>query len=70
MCATRNIECDIYKSVDCGECDTYSLLLFMDPFYWHDIHIIPKWLSNHMSSKVWNEITYPIPSFNGLVMDK
>ena len=26
---------------------------------------IPAWISNHMPSKVWYEITYPFPNFNG-----
>ena len=25
---------------------------------------IPSWISNHMPSKVWDEITYPVPNFN------
>ena len=27
-------------------------------------------MSIHMSGKVWDEITYPLPNFNGLGMDK
>ena len=26
--------------------------------------LIPAWISNHMSSNVWDEITYPFPNFN------
>ena len=33
-----------------------------DPFYWHGLTLIPARLSNHMSSKVWDEITYPFPN--------
>ena len=29
------------------------------------INLIPAWLSNHIPSKVWDEITYPFPNFNG-----
>ena len=25
----------------------------------------PAWMNNHMLSKVWDEITYPFPNFNG-----
>ena len=25
----------------------------------------PAWISNHKPSKVWDEITYPFPNFNG-----
>ena len=41
------------------------LLDFWDPFYWHVLTIIPAWISNHMPSKVWDEITYPFLNFNG-----
>ena len=27
--------------------------------------VIEAWLSNHIPSKDWDEITYPIPNFNG-----
>ena len=27
---------------------------------------IPAWISNHIPTKIWDEITYPIPNFNGL----
>ena len=29
----------------------------------------PAWISNHMSSKVWDEITYPYPNFNGSTIE-
>ena len=35
------------------------------PFYYHGLILILAWRSNHMPSKVWNEITYPFPNFNG-----
>ena len=28
------------------------------PFYWHGLTLIPTWVSNHIHSKVWDEITY------------
>ena len=32
---------------------------------------IPAWISNHMPSKVWDEINYPFQNFNGYTeMDK
>ena len=31
--------------------------------------LIPSWISNHMSSKVWGEITYPFPNFNGYIVE-
>ena len=31
--------------------------------------IIPAWISNHMSSKVCDKITYPFPNFNGCTVE-
>ena len=31
--------------------------------------VIPAWISNHMTNKVWDEITYPFPNFNGATID-
>ena len=40
------------------------------PFtFMHWLTIFPAWISNHMSSKVWGEITYPFPNFNGCTVD-
>ena len=33
-------------------------------FYQHGITLIPAWISNHMPSRVWHEITYPFLNFN------
>ena len=37
------------------------------PFYKHSLTLITAWLwlSNHILSKVWDEITYPFLNFNG-----
>ena len=35
------------------------------PFFWHGLALITAWVSNHMYSKVWDEITYLFPKFNG-----
>ena len=32
-------------------------------FYWRGLTLISAWISNHMSSKVWGEVTYPIQNF-------
>ena len=29
----------------------------------------PAWISNHMPSKVWDEITYPFLNFNGAAVE-
>ena len=34
------------------------------PFYKHGLTLIPAGISNHISSKLWDEITYPSPNFN------
>ena len=46
---------------------TVSLLICLCPFvpfYLHGLTLIPTWISNHIPSKVWDEITYPFPNFN------
>ena len=35
------------------------------PFYWHGLTSIPAWISDCMQKKVWDEITYLLPNFNG-----
>ena len=31
--------------------------------------LIPAWISNHVSGKVWDEITFPFPNFNGCTVE-
>ena len=38
-------------------------------FYYHGLTLIPAWISNHMSSKVWDEITYSFLNFNGCTVE-
>ena len=38
---------------------------FRDPIYWHGLTLIPARTSNHMPSKMGDEIAYPFPNFNG-----
>ena len=35
------------------------------PFDYNGLTLSPTRMSNHMPSKVWVEITYPPPNFNG-----
>ena len=35
-----------------------------DTFYWHDITLIPAWISNYIHYKIWDEFIYPFPNFN------
>ena len=39
------------------------------PFYWHSLTLIPAWISNYIHYKVWDEITYPFPNFNGVTVE-
>ena len=39
------------------------------PFYWHGLTLIPAWISNHMPSNMWDEITYPFLNFNGATVE-
>ena len=34
-----------------------------------DLTLIPAWISNHMPSKMWDEITYPFLNFNGCTVE-
>ena len=38
---------------------------FMALFYYHDLSLILEWMSYNTHHKVWDEITYPFPNFNG-----
>ena len=40
------------------------------PFNKHGLTLILPWISEHMSSKVWDEITYPFLNFNGTTVEK
>ena len=39
------------------------------PFYLHGLTLILAWISNHMASKMWDEITYPFLNFNGATVE-
>ena len=39
------------------------------PFYEHKSTFIPAWISNYIHHKVWDEITYPFPNFNGATVE-
>ena len=34
-------------------------------FYLYGLTLTPAWICNHMPNKMWHEITYPFPNFNG-----
>ena len=35
----------------------------------HGLTLMSAWIRNHMPSKVWDEITYPFPNFNGCTVE-
>ena len=35
------------------------------PLYWHELTLMPLWISNHMPSKGWYAIVYQFLNFNG-----
>ena len=40
------------------------------PFYWHGLTLISTWINNYIPHyKVWDEITYPLPNFNGCTVE-
>ena len=45
----------------------YSMTL--GPLYWHVLTLIPTWISNHILSNVWDEITYRFSNFNGATVE-
>ena len=47
----------------------YKLCDIRDPFYLHGLTLIPARISKHMPDKVWDEITYLFPSFNGATIE-
>ena len=57
-----------FKSYDETECTIKSSekeLFSGAPFTKHDLTSIPVWISDYIHHKVWDEITYPFPNFNG-----
>ena len=36
---------------------------------WHGLTLIPAWISNYMTGKVWDENTYRFPNFNGCTVE-
>ena len=43
----------------------YSYLIIRGPIYQCGLTLIAAWISNHTPSKVWDEIDYRFPNFNG-----
>ena len=47
------------------ELDFHLQLFTWGPFYYHGLAWIPTWISKYIHYKVWDEITYTFPNFNG-----
>ena len=45
------------------------LLFTWGPFCYHGLTLIPAWMTNYTHYKVWDEITYPFPNFNGCTVE-
>ena len=41
--------------------------MFRDILWYHssEVNLNPVWIFNYIHNKVWDEITYPFPIFNG-----
>ena len=40
----------------------------LGPLYWDGLTLIQAWINNHIPGKVWDEITYLLPNFNGYIL--
>ena len=40
------------------------LLLTFDPLWWHELTLIPEWVSNYIHYNVYDEITYQSQNIN------
>ena len=49
--------------------DVFSCPYDQGPLYWHGLTYIPAWLSNHMSSQMWDDITYSFPNCNSCAFE-
>ena len=62
---TLGFLCSMYS---CGNASGLAYTS-MDPLCWHRLILIPAWIDNHRPTKVWDEITYPFPNFNGATVE-
>ena len=44
-------------------------ILLQEPLYKHGLTLIPAWIIKYSHYKVWDEINYPFPNFNGCIVD-
>ena len=58
----NNVRC--WRTDEIIKTEGLGLLTLWGPIYLHDLTLISAWISNQISSKVWDKITYPFPYFN------
>ena len=63
--------CFFVKKVtfDWSYCDPCHIPKLPGPLLLTWIDLIPAWISNYIHYKVWDEITYPFPNFNGCTVE-
>ena len=49
--------------------DNLASCVASGPFYYYGLTLIPAWISNYIHHKMWYEITYPFPNFNGATVE-
>ena len=55
-----------WSQVGCGLCTYHCVFIIMVS---SQSNKLPAWISNHMPSKVWDQITYPFPNFNSWAVE-
>ena len=50
-------------------CSGLMVLVPWGPFHYHRLPLVLVWISNNIHYKVWDEITYPFPNFNGCAVE-
>ena len=47
----------------------YFVFTRWGPFHQRGLTLIPAWITDHIHYKVWDEIAYPFPNFNGATVE-
>ena len=64
--ANHRIICELHTAADLSVLKGVARVLYHGQVM---IRNIPAWISNHMLSKVWDEVTYPFPNSNGCTVE-
>ena len=69
----RSLEAALSLQLPLEECTPYHFLQELSasrvPFYKHGLTLIAVWIRNHMTNKVWDEITFPSLNFNNATVE-